>query len=149
MQFSQPLIKTEVWFFWAHSSHIWASILWIFCPSVCQSVYKKQICKNRETWISELLFQIGTDSFFSEDSCDQRAFIILIFYEVLSVSLQKVCNITFCVYVSWYFIWNEIMLSDFMSNISDLKITITLLKQNFLFSYLFLSFWRKKTSILH
>ncbi len=40
--FSRPLYKIELSFFCAHSSCIWASILKIFCPSVCRSGYKKQ-----------------------------------------------------------------------------------------------------------
>ena len=41
-----------------------ASILWIFSPSVCQSGYKRQKCKNKETWFSWRLFKIEVWFFF-------------------------------------------------------------------------------------
>ncbi len=45
----------SMFFFYADSPHLWASILKIFCPSVCRSGHKRHKCKNTESWISRLL----------------------------------------------------------------------------------------------
>ncbi len=41
--FSRPLYKIELSFFYVHIPLVWASILQIFCPSVCRSGYKRQM----------------------------------------------------------------------------------------------------------
>ncbi len=50
------LIKIKVWFLCGYSSYMRAFILWIFCPSVCQSGYKGHKCIL--TSISRLLFKL-------------------------------------------------------------------------------------------
>ncbi len=61
---SQSLIKIDDWFFCALSSHIWSSILLIFCMSAYYSVNKGLKCKNMEMWFSRPLIKIHNLFFF-------------------------------------------------------------------------------------
>ena len=74
--------------------YILASILQIFPPSVCRSGYKRQKCKNIETFISRRLFKIKCDSF-CEDSSDQWPSVIYIFFRWSVSHATKGINVRF------------------------------------------------------
>ena len=64
MIFSAAISDRGLIFFCENSSYWCASILWIFCLSVCWSGYKRYKCNNKETWFSCRLFKIEVWFFF-------------------------------------------------------------------------------------
>ncbi len=83
MRFSQPPIKIEVYL--CVCTFLSWIILWIFCPSVCLSGYKRHKCIKIETSISQLLFKIEV-WFFCKDSSDRWS-------SILWISSPSVCRV--------------------------------------------------------